>query len=66
MGFSALRQHSEKQKHRGLSGVDLFSEGKPKQQALLSQYFVKNLGLLQMNQQKRKQHLQLLTLLDGQ
>ena len=44
MGFSALRQHSEKQKHRGLSGVDLFSEGKPKQQALLSQYFVKNLG----------------------
>ena len=44
MGFSALRQHSEKQKHRGLSGVDLCSEGKPKQQALLSQYFVKILG----------------------
>ena len=30
MGFTALRQHSEKQKHRVLSGVDLFSEGKPK------------------------------------
>ena len=33
--------------------MDLFSEGKPKKQALLSQYFMKNLGLLQMNQQKR-------------
>ena len=32
MGFAALKQHSEKQKHRGLAGVDLSSEGKPKQQ----------------------------------
>ena len=42
MGFAALKQHSEKQKHRGLAGVDLSSEGKPKQQSFLSQYFVKN------------------------
>ena len=41
MGFTASRQHSEKQKQRGLSGVDLFSEGKPKQQAHLSKYFMK-------------------------
>ena len=40
-GFAALKQHSEKQKHRGLAGVDLSSEGKPKQQSFLSQYFVK-------------------------
>ena len=41
MGFAALKQHSEKQKHRGLAVVDLSSEGKPKQQSFLSQYFVK-------------------------
>ena len=41
MGFAALKQHSEKQKYRGLAGVDLSSEGKPKQQSFLSQYFVK-------------------------
>ena len=40
MGFAALKQHSEKQKHRGLASVDLSSGGKPKQQSFLSQYFV--------------------------
>ena len=42
MGFSALKQHSEKQKHRGLACVDASAEGTSKQQSVLSQYFLKS------------------------
>ena len=40
MGFGALKQHSEKQKHRGLPNIDPAGEGQSKQ-SVLSQYFVK-------------------------
>ena len=42
MGFSALKQHSEKQKHRRLACVDASAEGTSKQQSVLSQYFLKS------------------------
>ena len=42
MGFSALKQHSEKQKHRGVACVDGSAEGTSKQQSVLSQYFLKS------------------------
>ena len=41
MGFASLKQHSEGQKHRQLSCIDLSNEGKSKQQSLVSQYFMK-------------------------
>ena len=41
MGFASLKQHSESEKHRRLAGIDLSSEGKPKQQSFVSQYFMK-------------------------
>ena len=41
MGFASLKQHSEGQRHRHLSYIDSSSEGKPKQQSFVSQYFMK-------------------------
>ena len=41
-GFSALKQHSEKQKHRGLACVDASAEGTSKQRSVLSHYFLKS------------------------
>ena len=41
MGFSDLKQHSEKQQHRELACVDASAEGTSKQQSVLSQYFLK-------------------------
>ena len=42
MGFLALKQYSEKQKHRGLACVDPSAEGTSKQWSVLSQYFLKS------------------------
>ena len=42
IAFSALKQHSEKQKHRGLVCVDASAEGTSKQQSVLSQYFLRS------------------------
>ena len=42
MFHSALKQHSEKQKHRGLACVYTSAEGTPKQQSVLSQDFLKS------------------------
>ena len=41
MGSGALKQHTEKQKHRRLASVDPVGEGKSKQ-SVLSQYFVES------------------------
>ena len=40
MGFSAWKQHSEKQKHRALTCVDASTEGTSNQQSVLSQCFL--------------------------
>ena len=42
MGIAALKQYSEKQKHRGLACVDASAEGTSKQQSVRSQYFLKS------------------------
>ena len=42
MGFSSLKQHSKKQKHRGLICVDASAEGTSEQQSVISQYFLKS------------------------
>ena len=41
MIFSALKQHTEKQKHRGLACVDASAGGTSMQQSVLSQYSLK-------------------------
>ena len=50
MGFSALKQHSEKQKHREQGCVDVSAEGTSKQQSVLSRYFLKSTKLSVTNE----------------